>query len=792
MSGPERPEPTVETTRSLKRKSLSQDDQDDLDALDKVFKRIKAVAPRTPYILSTPSLYPYPYHSQQEANAWMMGRLWHHDEEHLQYRTYIYREPCQDCLELQAGEDDDPQPEPPDSQASNNGGQTAKRKLNLSAFKVKQANGTVTPGSKKVSPNLPPIKVAQAQVNGVKKPERKAAGDRQPELKPPKKDPDEARNERGTSKPTNITVCESQPRPSSPSRKSDTADAKANVDKSSHSNGTPHSLPPMLSPIHEPPSNPYGLPNILSPTLPSNIQAELDKIEVQRKRAESNASTSSSDRKSQTLAAPKTRVDKSTEAVKSEPRIRSVSINGKSPNLEPTKRKEDTNPTLIVKLKFSKAKVPIVRQILRLPPKRNAVEKKDRQDARDTPLGSQEKKFEEEPKKKKPIPKVAARRSDNTTPVLTPSTKPAALPPTTVKLPEKRPRADDEVASAVPSKRPRAASSQDRPITPIQQGTSSPSLSVKSSAQKAQSQYTTPKNNLKTISMLRTNSTESNDSTPGRSAATPAGNKSESKSGPTSAPSASKKQADAQLLAQMSMKLNQMGRALKHKATEILTKKDKPITKQDERLAAVTNMECILSYMVAYYVQDVSLHTRGRGSEVEQTWKTLLPLCASYARTTKDFKHLDGLRSYLSSVIASAICTHVSQRAVTSRNHDSPQDIPPADLAKQHSALTANFALLSDHTMKMNQHYQDARIALPFEDIQSLYKKTFAGRETNPKLVKEVERISPTRMTGPYFLPISNDTTPIQAARFGLKFLTEYCEKERLEYSLRVNLDKPE
>jgi hypothetical protein len=104
----------------------------------------------------------------------------------------------------------------------------------------------------------------------------------------------------------------------------------------------------------------------------------------------------------------------------------------------------------------------------------------------------------------------------------------------------------------------------------------------------------------------------------------------------------------------------------------------------------------------------------------------------------------------------------------------------------------ANFALLSDHTMKMNQHYQDARIALPFEDIQTIYKKTFAGREVNTKLIKESEKLSSTRMSGPYFLPISNDTTPIQAVRFGLKFLAEYCEKEKLEYNLRVNLDKPE
>lgn len=368
-----------------------------------------------------------------------------------------------------------------------------------------------------------------------------------------------------------------------------------NIDKSGHSGRTPHGLPPMLSPVHEPPTNPYGLPDILSPTLPSNIQTELDKIETQRKRAESNASTSSSDRKSQSLAVPGSRAEKTTEPAKSEPRIRSVSINGKSPNLEPPKIKVDVDPSLVVKLKFSKATRPRVMQLLRLPPKRTAPEKKERLETRETSNHLQPKAAEEEPKKKKPIPKVAARRSDNTTPVSTPNAKPAATSTPAAKTAEKRPRAaEDETAPNVPAKRPRATSTQDRPHTPVQQAVSSPALSNKSSAQKAQPQYATPKNSHKTVSMLRTNSTESNDSTPGRSVATPAGVKGEGKGGPTSAPLNDRKQADFNLLNQTSMKLNQMGRALKHEATKILVGGGKPIAKQEEKRAAVTNMECIL------------------------------------------------------------------------------------------------------------------------------------------------------------------------------------------------------
>lgn len=377
-----------------------------------------------------------------------------------------------------------------------------------------------------------------------------------------------------------------------PSQRSAPALSKASPDKPDPSSATPHGLPPLLSPVHEPLGNPYGLPNILSPTLPSNIQAELDRLETQRKRAESNASTSSSDRKSHTLAVPSTQSQEPDPASKNESRIRSVSVNGKSPTLEAAQATEKADTSLVVKLKFSKTKVPTVKKILRLPPKRANIEKKERPDPpKEVSAELQAIAVDRAVIKKKPIPKVAARRPpDASTPMATPVSKPAI---TTTKPSEKRPRVDDEASLAVPSKRQRAMSAQDRPITPVQQAAPAPALSNEASTQKLQVQYTTPKKDVKAVNMLRTHSAESYDATPGRSGATPAV-KLEHRAGPTSAPLNGKKQADISLLAQTSMKLNQMGRALKHEATKILTAAGNKVSKQDEKRAAVTNLECIL------------------------------------------------------------------------------------------------------------------------------------------------------------------------------------------------------
>jgi hypothetical protein len=168
MTGPERLPDALVPTSKLERKSLRSEDQEELDRLDSIFERIKRAVPAAPYVLSTPSLNPYAHYSRHESTSWMIGRLFTPDEEHLQYRTFHYREPYQDCFTLQPGEEEEPEVERPKSQASSTSNQAPKKKISLSAYKSKQANGVITPGAKKISPNLPPTKAPPAQTNGIK------------------------------------------------------------------------------------------------------------------------------------------------------------------------------------------------------------------------------------------------------------------------------------------------------------------------------------------------------------------------------------------------------------------------------------------------------------------------------------------------------------------------------------------------------------------------------------------------------------------------------------------------
>ena len=377
--------------------------------------------------------------------------------------------------------------------------------------------------------------------------------------------------------------------PAPPPQKTESAESKINIDTTGPSNTTPHGLPPLLSPVEQPLNNPYGLPSILSPTLPSSVQAELDRLETKRKRAESDASNSSS---SQLLSVPESRPPRREEGGKTTPQIRSLPINVKPPSIVPPKPAESATPTLIVKLKFGKNKKETLRNLLRLPPARKTVavsEKRERtENAKEQrPVKAQAKATDGIAPKAKDVPKITARRPDSST---------SNVKPTPVaRIAEKRPRTEDDSSLAVPAKRPRASTLQDRPRTPSQQMLASPPRSKKSNAPKLQAPYTTPRKDHKAVNMLRTNSIDSYDSTPGRSGTTPAGSKHlDPKVPPTSAPMNAKKQSDIQSLSQISMKLNQMGRSLKHEAQKVVLEKGSRASKEDLKRAAVTSLECIL------------------------------------------------------------------------------------------------------------------------------------------------------------------------------------------------------
>lgn len=583
-------DPTRQPAKSeLKQPAPNPRDQEDLVQLDSLFNRLKRAIPETPYIISAPTLDPYAHRSRQESRSWMLGHLFDPDEELLQYRTYYYREHGQDCLVLQSGEDDRPQVEKKANQYLSAPTTGPKKKISLSDYKRKQANGVITPG-KKISPELPPTKLPQTYVNGVKE------GKTQTPPKPaPKPDESQSRKRKledsATTKPSSqahARLQDNMPSAKKP-RKDSLSEHNTTLDTSAHTNGTPHGLPPLLSPVHASLPNPHDLPPILSPTLPAPIRTELEKIET-RKRAESSASASSLDKKSHHLAVPESKPHRNDDGSKGSPQPRNTvkPVSGvKSPATEPAELQRELEQvapekkSLIVRLKFKKVARTLER-ILKLPPSRKpptAAEKRERQENMKERLSKpQPKPNDVDVRRNKEAAKAPVRNS-------TGSAK--AEGNATSKVAEKRPRLEEDMPS---SKRQKTHASRENPLTPIQQTIPSPTKSNKSSAQKPQGVYSTPSRKVVgAINMIRTNSGEGVDST----VATPSsGVKNyDSKAPPTSAPVNGKM--PKQSLHHMSMKLNTLGRSLKHECQAILNK-GKGIAEEDSKRAAVIFLECLL------------------------------------------------------------------------------------------------------------------------------------------------------------------------------------------------------
>ena len=139
-----------QSTESERQSRMSESDAEELRKIDAAFERIFNTVPEYPYILSVPSAEPrYHYPSRQEAESWAKNTPFKLSEEHLQYMTYIYREPSESCFVMRSHIDEERDrlaytkkvngiASRPTTPAQNG---ATKKKITLSAYKDKLASG---------------------------------------------------------------------------------------------------------------------------------------------------------------------------------------------------------------------------------------------------------------------------------------------------------------------------------------------------------------------------------------------------------------------------------------------------------------------------------------------------------------------------------------------------------------------------------------------------------------------------------------------------------------------------
>lgn len=564
-------------------------------------------------------------------------------------------------------------------------------------------------------------------------------------------------------------------------------------------------MPPRLSPLRIEPraSDFFELPPRLSPELPPNIDAALKATDAKR-----TINRGHDDRRDGRRAlgtkAPATSNDKSPQ-VHDNRRARSKSpdssANHRSTGVEHhaqlpqqlsdgqdavTNKKQKA---LVIKLKFRKARKEDVQRILKLParPDKHATtESSDDEDtaelesshkeavsravekADDTrrsgkgvaqKIGPLSRKVEE----KRPTSEKRPRHDANTDDL-----DDVEPPPKKKRVDDAAPeqsnrkKAGESAASQHPSTKkqvPNALDLKKTPSTPVPPAVPSPAVS---SVQKA-----TPATRRDLLHPRREASTDSQTETPPALSNTPSEQKRSSQqngsiSRPPSSNPQSGKPATAQAWETERLRLEKLGRDLKHGASDLLNNKPNSTAR---RLAAAKSLESLLCYLLAFTCCDRAALVANQNVQM-RPWRSLPPFCAFVSRATQDFGTLSGLASGLTVVVYSRIFDIASQY---------PSEAPSRD----------SFIELSGALRKAATHAEEH---LDVDAVTRAFPKSWAGRaKTSLAALSPSEFGEPKRLLqGGYRLPFGVQTDPLQAARAGLALVKEWIAKEGLDYDFKL------
>lgn len=539
----------------------SDKDKEALRQLNETADRILKSTPENPYYLTVPTERPYNYSTRQESESWMLEDLFEPHEEGLQYSTFLFHEHGKDLLVCRSEVDDERDRK--EKIASRKGRDTEentpshatgpKKKISLSSYLKKSDSPAPKQPEHKDS-----AKAAQPQINGTKDTAGASVNSTmsapQPKQKRQREDPSESK------KPVQTTKDESALSKKQKQHKDSQRDPSPSE---SHSNPDPtrHGLPALLSPIHaSESSDPFDLPPLLSPTLPSVVQLELEKLQKDRQHATSNASSSSEKRppgQSNDISEPKEPNDGSlkkdaTESNnhKKEDSKQKHSTHHLSKSVEET---QPSKPSFIAKLKYGKRNKLAIERVLKLPPNKLV-------DGRSTANGNR--------------PRADSVQKDISRKTVT-TGESSKRPPA-----EKRPRAEDDSTTTNSTKRQKVSSKV--PSTPTTQAITSPPPSAKSSSQKQQTQFLTPRKDPRISKVIGPH--DSTTSTPGEPSLSSISTSNSHEDDSTHHTNAWREKSQA---------FSVLGRRLKHEAQRLYGD-GHGITTFEKEKSAVISIECIL------------------------------------------------------------------------------------------------------------------------------------------------------------------------------------------------------
>ncbi|KAJ5482435.1 hypothetical protein N7475_001247 [Penicillium sp. IBT 31633x] len=722
----------------------------DREALDQRLQRLSdEILPAVPYLLTFPTKTPFNL-GTRFTNNWAVGpgKPFGLEEQQLQYMTYLTHHDT-DSLLLAVGDwSDETGRMMADRSTAPSAGEipkeiVTKRKISLKDYKSQKTGGTVASplsleaGSRGASSSAKSEKKGQTTISD---PSKNSDRSRMPQV-PPKSHSRLSPERAGRKRPSGSELEFLNPPGTKKSGIYPTKKPRLSPEKETRrepSPSKPHSpkLPALLSPTLPPASGGPRLPRLLSPTLPPDIEKELACLE--------DRSPSRTSRAEKALPVKDSHLhENARDHVRASPR----------------------KTQLITKLRYGRANRKRVEALLKFSGKRKAF-RSDSPASQDTDrddISHAKKKggdisssrgntsFDDSKGKKHETDKAPGLQGGG-------SNEPKGLP--------------------------------EKPRTPVAQ----PNLTSHSIAHdKSKATSITPMKDVKPLSSRRSDPAEADGKISHpvnkRHSVDPGA---ATKASPTHTDGRTRN--ERQVWWDEWQKFASIGRELKHAAERHTSRNGTSVT--DEKLAVVTAIEALLSFIMAFVANDQA-KASSRQIGDSSTWLSIVPYWRVVKKNSMPYPALNSLCLLLGAVSFTAIHTLDLERlAITPiPGEHTPVPTPGSD----------GNAAQSDENKKSRKEFSDLKTRLPesYKDSQRLWlegtrglSEDFLGREF-PTIWSQRSRNYSERgrtslkagdYAGSYFLPLGGTTPPIEVVRFGWSLLKEWCSKERVEWNGRLGL----
>ncbi|KAK4938371.1 hypothetical protein LTR10_021170 [Elasticomyces elasticus] len=778
----------------------------------------ESILPRQPYLLSVPSDVPY-RHSSRFINTWYEGTPFDEDEEQLQYLSFLpHLGEHESLLKVEGGwadeqgnriqEEELSQRTVPASGRNTPADTGNRKKISLKDYKTKGKSPPVT------TPRLQASQIAkEAQPAAVS--EKKSSTN--PNDAQAQEDKDTAQrklNGRVSEHQLQVPVARldgtrsphdspkgRQPGSPSPTKKrrlSPPFEDRKSISKSPLKNTQPPimEMPRLLSPTLPSPEHENGLPQLLSPVLPPSL-AKMMSSSPNPVSSPANGSHQRTDSVRSILAGADLDNDNLFDKNKLAPtgsRVRSDSqhsarssapgtpngskfvIGGKvlskngikvgTPLQTAARASPGPQQRHTIILKYGKKNRKRVEGLLKFAPrpKKGLVT----QDA-----------ISRDIKLKKELVK------EEVDSLRTPDIKPRLIADEDVRTEKKRKAEDSPGPSSKKMKSSMVIAEKDkRPSTPVP--------SVKTPQTSMKSTFSTPKKDLKSTAMRRVESSEGVDvPTPGDKGrvSTPVAVPKPSPQ-PTSA--SSTREDERQLWTNIGSKFFALGRTLKHEGSSMLPPSEDDSKPEQSAKAVILLIEALLCFMINIAAQS---HMR---PGADPGWRSTILYHIFVYRASRKHPHLHGLVVQLGAVCRQAIHRFDLEklaRDALPEDYCNSAPTPGSDgntrTNEDGTKYKKRYIEFKDelvhNALELQTAWLEGSRRLCGDLLRRDYPNTWAKRARDAS-ARLQDKIVPTKIPKEFYLPMDANTTAFEAARFGVAFLEEWAEKEKIEWKTRIDL----